>query len=136
MKNKAQSLVKMYTATGEFLGVFIPPELWGQIKAPVQEAVERLTPPQAVKEPLADLELLKQHWDFQYPVDTDVQCKICGAETPDWAADDPRKFLLKAASLGGLVSYECQTCKARVKKMHFKREICVECVPCPAKACK
>ena len=138
MKNDSQAPVKLHSATGEFLGVFIAPELWTRICGPVQEALDRLFPAEACpcKEPLADLELLKQHWDFLYPVDTDVSCEFCGASTHDWAKDDPRKFMLKAASLGGLVSYECLSCKARIQKMHFKREIRVECKPYKAKTGK
>ena len=130
MPNTGHEPLKVYSSSGEFLGVFINPELWAKIQGPVSEACERLAPREEPKEPLGDLELLIQNWDFQYPVDTDVRCELRGNETPDWAKDAPRKFRLKAASLGGLVGYECQSCKARVLKKHFKREIQVQCVPC------
>jgi hypothetical protein len=122
--------LKMYSSSGEFLGVLIGPKLWARIKDPVEAACQALAPREEAKEPLADLDLLIQNWDFLYPVDTDVRCALCGNETPDWSKDAPRKFRLKAASLGGLVGFECQDCKARVLKRHFKREIQVQCIPC------
>lgn len=123
--------VTLYSSSGEFLGVFISPELWEVLRTPVQKVLDQAA--QAAlnkdKEPLEELELLKQHWDFLYPVDTDVLCTCCGNSTEDWAADSPRKFRLKTANLGGLVGYECLSCHARILKRHFKKEIKVECRP-------
>ncbi|MFW6177785.1 MAG: hypothetical protein ACOC43_05400, partial [Desulfohalobiaceae bacterium] len=81
---------------------------------------------QSLQEPLQDWELLLQHWDFKYPVSKEVSCEICGNQTQDWQKDSPRKFLLKAASLGGLVSFECLNCQARIIKKHFKDYVQVQ----------
>jgi DNA-directed RNA polymerase subunit RPC12/RpoP len=76
-----------------------------------------------------DWELLKKYWDFQYAVDTDVFCENCGNTTENWEQDHPRKFYLKAASLGGLVTFQCAQCSARILKKHFKDSIKVELLP-------
>ena len=85
--------------------------------------------PEQLPEPLADWATLQEFWDFPYPVDTDVVCGQCGSSTSDWQRDEPRKFRLVACNLGGLVRFECQACKARIMKRHFKDKITAETRP-------
>lgn len=120
----------LYDSSGKFLGVFIPCQLWDQLDVSVKNTLG--TPcakPASIKEPLNDWMTLKKIWDFPYPVDTDVACVLCGNSTEDWEQDSPRKFYLKAASIGGLVAFECEQCHARVRKNHFKDGIEVSCTP-------
>ena len=136
MFHKEQQVQDLYDARGVFLGLWISPELWNLVSAKVTPILEEAirNQEQAAKdcrsqEPLADWELLVQHWDFKYPVDKDVYCQTCNNKTDDWQKDEPRKFVLKAANLGGLVSFQCQQCQARISKKHFKDKIQVETEP-------
>ena len=85
--------------------------------------------PEARPEPLQEWETLLAYWDFTYPPAYDVHCDCCGAKTDDWRADEPRKFRLRNANLGGLVTFQCAGCKALVLKKHFKKHLTVECKP-------
>ncbi|GAU08457.1 hypothetical protein DPF_1167 [Desulfoplanes formicivorans] len=112
-------------------GMFISPELWAAIHKDVQPIIDRYlektrTP---LPEPMDDWNRLMDFWDFAYEVDMDVTCDLCGNTTQDWQADDPRKFRLKAANIGGLTCFECLACKARVTKQHFKDKITCFCTP-------
>ena len=125
---------EVYDKDSNLLGVFISQELWQGVKGEVQPLLDRhlgREPQSPVQqpEPLEDWELLKSHWDFKYPVDMDVHCSECGSQTENWQEDDPRKFMLKAASLGGLVVFTCLQCGARVTKRHFKDHINVTAQP-------
>jgi hypothetical protein len=121
---------QLYDSTGQFLGVFIPSLLWDQLDNSIKDILlTQNIPIKTIKEPLHDWETLKQIWDFPYPVDTDVHCSLCGNRTDNWECDNPRKFVLKAANIGGLVSFECCHCQARVRKNHFKDAIDVTCTP-------
>lgn len=125
-----QSIVHAFDAKGTFLGVFIPAASWDSLESGIQSALlAENTPARQIKEPLGDWEMLVSCWDFPYPVDLDVRCDLCGNCTQDWQLDDPRKFILKAANLGGLVSFECTSCHARIRKNHFKDEINIQCTP-------
>jgi len=97
----------------------------------IDQLLEELEPGKQAEppEPLKDLELLAQYWDFPYPMPKDVHCTLCNAHTDDWQADEPRKFRLKSATLGGLVNFQCQGCQARILKKHFKKHVDVECRP-------
>ncbi|MFP4070734.1 MAG: hypothetical protein ACLFTB_01680 [Desulfovibrionales bacterium] len=123
---------QFYNKKGDLEGVFITPELWRLIRHKAQplinNALERLSPEEFV-EPLQDWEMLKEHWDFKYPVDMDVHCDFCGNDTENWQEDDPRLFRLRAANLGGLVSFECLRCKSKITKKHFKKHIDTKTVP-------
>jgi hypothetical protein len=129
----ADDYVKFYyNRSGKLEGVFLTSELWQRIRHQVQPIIntglDQLTPPEH-KEPMADLKLLQDHWDFKYPVDTDVHCDHCGNHTENWQDDVPRKFRLKAANLGGLVTYECLECKSKISKKHFKKHIDSKTIP-------
>lgn len=124
------SIVHAYDASGRRLGVFIPSALWDQLDDDIRNALAKpVRKPIPRKEPVADWEALVSCWDFPYPVDMDVHCKHCGNDTSDWQQDQPRKFHLKAANLGGLVSFECCECRSRIRKNHFKDQIEVSCTP-------
>lgn len=122
----------IYDSKGEFLGIFISPEIWDRVQGEVVPILRREMNKvedqgvQEIREPLDDWENLKKFWGFNYPVDFDVQCEICGAETTNWQEDEPRIFILKAASLSGLVSFQCCRCGAKIIKKHFKDRITVE----------
>ena len=132
MLDKSRPIQSLYGDKGEFLGLIISPDMWNRIEKEVgpilQRELDKLGQEQQteIKEPLDDWENLKQYWGFNYPVDYDVHCEICGADTENWQEDDPRKFQLKAASLSGLVSFLCLSCGARIVKKHFKDRIHVE----------
>ena len=84
-------------------GVFLEEEMWQRVCSHVLAELEKLFPSETgPAEPLADLALLEKYWDFRYDLPTDVACDICGASSPDWQADEPRKFILRAANMGGL----------------------------------
>jgi len=133
MTNK--SYLTLFDADGESAGVWISPELWERAKKDILPVLAELTgEPAAPKveelpEPMKDWESLKDYWDFPYPLDVAVDCGHCGAHSDDWQADSPRLFRLKAASFGGLVTYQCMTCKARVTHKHFKDGLQVETYP-------
>jgi len=117
------------------VGVWLSPELWRKAESAlspiIDAALDELNPGQAKEapEPMAAWDSLAQYWDFQYPLPTDVTCEKCGSCTQDWQKDAPRKFRLRSANLGGLVNFECQTCKSRIIKKHFKKHVDVECRP-------
>lgn len=125
----------LYNSENEFQGVMISAALWEQIGESVQIEVKRLLPPAEpadsaeaalAQEPLQDWERFMQFWDFRYPPESSVVCRSCGEQTEDWTKDDPRKFILKAANIGGLVAFHCCGCGARVLKRHFKDNVSFE----------
>jgi len=125
----------LYDQDRNLVGVWLSPELWAKAEALVSPALDKaladLTPNKETiqPEPIKDWEMLAQYWDFQYPMPTDVRCELCGNATEDWQKDEPRKFLLRSANLGGLVNFQCQSCRARIIKKHFKKHVDVECRP-------
>lgn len=127
----SDKITRLYNEQGTLLGVFIAAELWARLEpelaAHLPASAPAAEPP--LPEPLGDWATLLEFWDFTYPVDTDVNCEACGSSTPDWQRDEPRKFRLAACNLGGLVRFECQACKARIMKRHFKDKITVETKP-------
>lgn len=130
--------LELYDAAGTLRGVRLSPELWVAVKDRLLPVIENalcaldpaMCPGPAEKpEPLEEWETLLAYWDFTYPPGYDVSCAHCGASTPDWRQDDPRKFRMRTASLGGLVTFQCQACKSLVLKKHFKKHLTVECQP-------
>jgi len=130
--------LELYDAAGALRGVRLSPELWKAVKDNLLPAIEKalyvLDPscrpePEERPEPIKDWENLLAYWDFTYEPSYDVACAHCGASTEDWRQDDPRKFRLRAANLGGLVTFQCQSCKSLVLKKHFKKHLTVECQP-------
>ncbi|MFP5221507.1 MAG: hypothetical protein ACLGSA_04400 [Acidobacteriota bacterium] len=125
----------VYDQDKNILGIWISPQLWAKVESAVSDtfdkALEELSPQlkKEPAEPIKDWEMLAQYWDWQYPMPTDVHCEACGSQSPDWQKDEPRKFRLRSATLGGLVNFECLGCRSRIIKKHFKKHVDVECRP-------
>lgn len=128
MSQNDAPLTELYDKDGNLIGVLVTAQLWSQIKPQIQNLLPQQAPAER-PEPVGDWEMLKEYWDFPYPVDTDVQCELCGNQTDNWETDEPRKFRLMSCNLGGLVSFKCNQCQARITKKHFKDEIKVESKP-------
>lgn len=134
--NKDTAIRFLIDAKGEPQGVFIEEELWQHVCKHVLHVLEKLCPSETqIIEPMADLQLLEKYWDLRYELPTDVVCEACGASTSDWKSDDPRKFMLRAANMGGLLVFECVACASRITKRHFKDKVTVTCTPHPTCAC-
>jgi len=130
-----------YNEQGDLLGVYISAKLWQKISADIDSILERALKEinqddtkekdglDSIKEPVEDWENFLKFWDFRYPVEKKAVCQHCGNQTEDWQMDSPRKFVLTAANLGGLVSFFCTKCKARIIKRHFKDKIVYETIP-------
>lgn len=138
MPSNVPHVLELFDAAGTARGLLVSPELWASVKTqllPVlQKAAQALDPaacpqPEERPEPLADWETLLAAWDFGYPPAYDVSCQHCGSTTENWTQDTPRKFRLRAANLGGLVTFQCQSCRSLVLKKHFKKHVAVECQP-------
>ncbi|MFP4257718.1 MAG: hypothetical protein ACLFRE_01845 [Desulfovermiculus sp.] len=133
MADPRSGVQTLYSGSGDEVGVYIPADVWAEVKSEVlpclQKAQKRLQGMKHQAEPIQDWELLVSNWDFRYPVNREVVCGQCGSSTSNWEEDDPRKFRLKAASLGGLVVFECQKCRSRVTKRHFKDTMKMETTP-------
>ena len=121
----------LYDGNGNFLGVFFAPELWSVLSPEIEPHLEKLfrREPEVPYEPMDDWDMLEKFWDFRYPLSRAVVCDLCGNETENWTEDEPREFYLKAANMGGLVSFQCCRCKGRVNKRHFKDKVSVDCKP-------
>jgi hypothetical protein len=119
---------EIFDAQGQPLGAILGPEAWACVREIVVQRFS--TPPIAAEkpEPLEDWRALVLSWDFKYPVDLDVTCPLCGSASADWEHDSPRKFMLTAANMGGLVSFRCLSCQARILKRHFYDTVKVEAV--------
>jgi len=134
--NKDTAIRYVVDAKGKPEGVFIEEEMWQHVCQHVLSVVEKLYPSEdAIVEPMADLQLLEKYWDLRYELPTDVACETCGAVTADWKADEPRKFMLRAANMGGLLAFQCVGCKSRITKRHFKDKVTVTCAPQASCAC-
>ena len=124
-----EHIQEFYDKNGKMQYVLISAELFAKLQPAISKIVTNKREQPEKPEPINDWDTLLQFWDFQYPADYDVACGCCGSATENWQNDDPRKFKLVAASLGGLVTFTCQNCKAKIMKRHFKDEIAVECTP-------
>lgn len=127
----SEHINELYDKDGNLIGCLLTAEAWNYVKKDILVALGQDPEPEVVeiKEPTSDWEMLKEYWDYPYPVDTDVNCENCGSSTQDWAKDEPRLFHLTSANLAGLVSFRCVKCQAKVQKKHFKDEIRTECTP-------
>lgn len=134
--SKETAIRYVVDAQGQPQGVFLDEEMWQHVCKHVLAALEKLYPSeQQWVEPMADYDLLVKYWDFRYDLPTDVHCETCGASTEDWTADQPRKFILRAANMAGLLSFQCTACSSRVTKRHFKDKVTVTCTPHLGCAC-
>lgn len=130
-----QHFQPLYDYERNVIGILLSPELWAKTEnaiSPIVDAALAELSPQFRKElpePMEALETLLKYWDFQYPMPYDVTCSNCASTTENWKDDEPRKFRLRSATLAGLLNFECQQCKARIIKKHFKKHVDVECRP-------
>jgi hypothetical protein len=120
---------EIFDAQGNPLGAILGPEVWASVREVVLHQFAQPEPEPVKPEPLDDWRVLVQNWDFKYPVDLDCACPLCGNASADWEHDSPRKFILTAANMGGLVSFRCLSCQARIIKRHFYDTIKIEVVP-------
>ncbi len=128
--NKDTAISYLVDAQGKPQGVVLDEELWARVRDHVLGVLERLCPSERViPEPMGDYVLLEKYWDLRYELPTDVSCEVCGATTENWREDEPRKFVLRAANMGGLLAFQCEACKARITKRHFKDKVTVTCAP-------
>ena len=123
----APAFQEIFDKSGQPLGALLGPEAWELVR---QTVLDHFGPKQVAEkpEPIEGWRELLAFWDFNYPVDLDCNCPICGNMTDDWQQDEPRKFRLTAANLGGLVTFRCMGCQAKVTKLHFKNEIKVKAI--------
>lgn len=126
---------ELFDAQGNPLGALLGPRAWGLVREIVLARFAPAEEPAALVEPIQDWRTLVQFWDFKYPVDLDVACSACGNQTLDWEHDAPRKFQLTAANLGGLVTFRCLGCQAKIMKRHFKDVLKVEVKPFTPERC-
>ena len=115
---------EIFDAEGNCLGAILGSDAWLLVRDKILAKYQAtLSVASEVPEPMQDWNDLVQYWDFKYP------CSICGNETVDWQRDEPRKFYLTAANLGGLVTFKCLGCNSKIMKRHFKDSIKVEAKP-------
>jgi len=134
--NKDTAVRYVVDAQGQPQGVFLEQEMWQHVCKHVLFVLDKLCPSEAeIVEPMGDFQLLEKYWDLRYELPMDVACESCGADTVDWKADDPRKFMLRAANMGGLLVFQCVGCKSRITKRHFKDKVTITCAPHLTCAC-
>lgn len=130
MTQKHCDFQEIFSAQGQPLGAILGPEAWALVQETILSHFGATPAPEPqLKEPLQDWLDLTKIWDFNYPLGLDVECPLCGNTTADWEHDDPRKFSLTAANMGGLVAFRCHGCQAKIIKRHFKDIIKVEVKP-------
>jgi GDP/UDP-N,N'-diacetylbacillosamine 2-epimerase (hydrolysing) len=114
--NNQNLYTKLYDHKCNFLGVFVTAELWDKIDTSVQQICDTHNTPKKNPEPMKDWEKLCCYWDFKYPINHEASCDNCKSTTDDWRKDEPRKFILKTANIGGLATFECLKCSAIITK--------------------
>uniref|UniRef100_A0A7C3WCG2 Uncharacterized protein n=1 Tax=Fundidesulfovibrio putealis TaxID=270496 RepID=A0A7C3WCG2_9BACT len=125
----------LYDQDKNLLGIWLSPEMWTKCQSilspAIDKALAKLDPKsqEPAPEPMKDWQALIDYWDLPYPLPMDVHCDNCGNATQNWQEDEPRLFRLRTANIGGLANFECQKCRARVIKKHFKKHVDVECRP-------
>jgi hypothetical protein len=129
MLDTTESFHELFDKNGRCLGALLGPEAWALVRQTVLDGFAPAARPVDPIEPMQDWSDLMAFWDFPYPVDRDVTCTVCGLHTDNWEQDEPRKFHLTAANMGGLVTYRCTGCQAKIMKRHFKDAIKVEVRP-------
>lgn len=125
----SEHITELFDKEGNLIGCLLTAEAWVAVRPAALKTLGVQEKPAERPEPIADWDMLKEYWDFPYPVDTDVHCEHCGERTENWQEDTPRKFRLSSANLAGLVSFVCQQCNSKITKKHFKDEITSETAP-------
>jgi len=128
---ESQHIMPIFADDGELYAVLLSRELWEKVESAVRTQGKTLLSKEEPEpaEPLRDWADFQEYWDFKYPFNARAQCDHCGNCSEDWEKDDPRKFRLKTATLGGLVGFVCLNCGSRVLKRHFKDKCVFECRP-------
>lgn len=130
MNMNTDEFQEIYDAQGQPLGAILGLKAWALVQDEVFKAFAPVPQQQTLPaEPIEDWRVLVKAWDFKYPVDLDVVCTVCGSGTENWELDAPRKFWLTAANFGGLVTFRCLQCQAKIMKRHFKDVIKIEVRP-------
>lgn len=136
MTDKDINVQDVYDKQGNLLGIFLSREVWEMVGERIRPILEEVMQDNTasrqerdIPEPMDDWKMLKKSWDFKYDLTNYVYCENCGNETNDWEQDDPRRFKLSAANLGGLVAFTCTNCRAKIIKQHFKDHIKVDTKP-------
>lgn len=136
MTEREAHVVHLHDRHGELYGVLLSPQVWAAVQhkvAPLlEQALEKMYP-SARPEPMDDWRTFKDYWDFKYPFCADVHCDCCGATTEDWEHDPLHPFMLRNATLSGMLVFDCVKCGASVRKKHFKDHICFEFTPASPK---
>lgn len=117
-------ILKLYDDTGLLVAVQISPQLWSRCEKLLAQAE---LPKMDQSAALQEFKTFMQSWTYRYPYNPAVVCPICGAETPDWQNDE--KFILKTASLGGTLIFQCSSCGANVRQKYFRHNMEVEATP-------
>ena len=128
MSNQDDNLTELFDKSGNLIGALITAELWTKVKPHILALLPKAEPEER-PEPMNAWVQLKEYWDFNYDIDVSVTCECCGSSTENWEIDAPRKFRLVSANLGGLASFKCSKCQARITKQHFKDKIVTQCKP-------
>ena len=124
-----EHFIQLYDKNGNLHSVQLSAEAWQKGGKPLTNLIESLftdDAPSEVVEPVHEWEQFKQYWDFEYPICSDVECKVCGIKVDNWQTAPDHPFTLKSAQLGGLVVFICKGCGSIVRKKHFKDHICFE----------
>ena len=113
---------------GAVKAVQIGYDLWKRIEDRVRPLLKSDEPKELVQKdrPLRDFATLMQYWDFPYPYSPRVVCPHCQASTEDWQNDVSKPFILKNASLGGLIVFQCRSCGTNIRHKFFKDHVCYE----------
>lgn len=125
---KSRHVLPLYDAEGALHGILLSPELWRvagpRLEPVLNAALAQLEPQAAFQEPLEDWESFLQYWDFKYPVEASVSCKICGASTENWQEDPKHPFMLKSAQLEALWCF-CANHAGPLCGKNISRTMCV-----------
>lgn len=113
------SIIKMYDAAENFIGVFVPAVHWSKIEKFFPESRKDEEP----EDDMTGFNELLASWSFAYPYDPAVSCPVCGAESRDWRSDPARPFRLNTANIGGLLVFHCNNCGATIRHKYFRRHM-------------
>lgn len=120
----------LFDKSGRLYAVMLSAEIWERLRNRLEPVIlstlTKMDEPEEKPEPLHEWEELKSYWDFKYPVNAEVECGNCGAQTKDWEHDEVSPFIFKGANIGGLAVFRCKACGAIIRKKHFKDHICYE----------